>query len=160
MVDDLFLNLTTLGNTESYDKLVVHCGILYIDPYSHSRAIRRKVQGHNRHDVLRFVSVTIKYAIIQGNAILDRFRYIPDLTIDGLKSSHREDLLFLFTTLLECKIGLSNLCTTYENDRNILSVISVIESSINNFIIDCNSVGMRNKTDNNLLNSIGDTISF
>ena len=160
MIDDLFLNLTTLGNVESYDKLLVHYGILYIDPYSHSRGIRRKFKGHNRYDVLRFISVTIKYAIIQGNAILDRFRYIPDLTVDGLKTSHREDLLILFTSLSECKTGLNCLCTTYENDRNVLSAIGVIETSIENFIIDCNNIGIKNITTNNVLNSLEDTISF
>ncbi len=160
MIDDLFLNLTTIGNVEPYDKLLVHYGILYIDPYSHTRAFRRKFQGHNRHDVLRFVSVTIKYAIIQGNAILDRFRYIPDLTIDGLKASHREDLLILFTSLLECKTGLSNLSTTYEDDRNMLSGIDVIVTSIDNFISDCNNVDIRNNDINDTTDSLGDTISF
>ncbi len=160
MIEDIILNLNTISKIEQYDKLLVNYGTLYIDPYSKLRGLRRKWQGHNRYDMLKFVSSTIRLAINYGNSILHRFRYIPDLTLDDLDSLQKDELMLLYKTLLECRSGLSELCSTYKDDKNVLSSIEIVETSIENFIDECNNIGLRNSFFKEQKNPMEETISF
>ena len=68
--------------------------------------------------------------------------------------------MLLYKTLLECRSGLSELCSTYEDDKNVLSSIEIIETCIENFIDECNNIGLRNSFFKEQKNPMEETISF
>ena len=83
MIDDLVLNLTTLGKLRQDDKLSVHYGRLYIAPYTYTRALRRKFTGQNRYDVITFIGTTTSYSLAYAKSITNRLNNPNVSHVDG-----------------------------------------------------------------------------
>ena len=133
MLDDLILNLTTLGKLRQDDKLTVYYGRLYIDPYTFGRSMKRKITGQNRYDVLTFISTTSNYALAYRKSIVNRVIDKDDSNIDVLEPLKREELVNLYQAFVLALGGLDELKNTYVDDRSAISSIDVVINNIAKF---------------------------
>ena len=140
MLDELILNLTTLGKLRENDKLSVHYGRLYVAPNTFGRALRRKLTGQNRYDVISFIATTINYSIAYAKSITYR-NITPtgteDITIYMLDARSKDELANLYLGFIQALSGLEELKNSYIDDRSAISSIEVICNKISNFVEDC-----------------------
>lgn len=146
MIPDLLFNLNVIGKIQSYDKLILNSGILYIDPFSYTRAIRRKLLGQNRHNIMAFISTIISYTLLYCKSISDNIITPNDSVVcfDLIQPNMRDDLIILYESLNHVVKGLGRLKKSYINDKSITDSIDQISLKISNYLIECNLIGVHN----------------
>tara|TARA_Y100000768_G_C23969951_1_gene679987 strand:- start:210 stop:704 length:495 start_codon:yes stop_codon:yes gene_type:complete len=146
MIPDLLFNLNVIGRIKSQDKLILNSGILYIDPFSYTRAIRRKLFGQNRHNIIAFISTIISYTLLYCKSITDNIISHNDSVIcfDLIQPNMRNDLIVLYESLNHVVKGLGRLKNSYINDKSITDSIDKISLKISNYLIECNLIGVHN----------------
>ena len=145
MLDELILNLTTLGKLRPGDKLSVHYGRLYISQSAYTRPLRRFLSNQNRYDTISFISTTANYSLAYAKSISNQFVMRPsgdDITLDNCNPQHREELSNLYQAFLCALNGLDELKNSYSDDRSAISSIDVICNNISNFVEDCKTIGI------------------
>tara|TARA_B100000900_G_C20277337_1_gene592561 strand:- start:102 stop:617 length:516 start_codon:yes stop_codon:yes gene_type:complete len=146
MIPDLLFNLNVIGQIKSSDKLILNSGILYIDPFSYTRAIRRKLLGQNRYNIMVFINTIINYTLIYCKSISDKIISHNNSVIcfDLIKPNMRNDLIVLYESLNHVVKGLGRLKNSYINDKYITEYIDKISLQISNYLVECNLIGIHN----------------
>ena len=144
MLDDLILNLTTLGKLRPDDKLSVHYGRLYISQSAYTRPLRRYLSNQNRYDTISFISTTASYSLAYAKSISNQLivKQGDAMRMENINHQSREELSNLYQAFLCALNGLEELKNSYADDRSALSSIDVICNNIANFVEDCKAIGI------------------
>lgn len=142
-MDELILNLTTIGSLRPGDKLSVYYGRFHVISTGYFRSIRRYFSGQNRNDTISYISTTVNYGLLCGTSILNSARKSEDeYDLDLLSNDERYGISKLFNGFILCLNGLEELKKSYEDDRTYISQIDVIKNSIIVFVETCRSMGI------------------
>ena len=63
-MDELILNLTTIGSLRPGDKLSVYYGRFHVISNGYFRSIRRYFSGQNRNDTISYIITTVNYGLL------------------------------------------------------------------------------------------------
>ena len=144
-LEELILNLTTIGRLREGDKLSVYYGRFYITPHGYFRSIRRYFNGQNRNDTIDYISTTINYSLVYARSLINnckREEGVYDLS--NLNINERQELISLYNTLKNCVTGLNELGNSYSDDRSTLSLLDVIRTNVETFLNDANETCLDN----------------
>jgi len=146
MIQDLLFNLNVIGRIKSSDKLILNSGILYIDPFSYTRSIRRQILCQNRHNIMAFISTIILYTLLYCKSISDKIISSNDTVVcfDLIQPDMRNDLIILYESLNHVVKGLGRLKNSYINDITITNPIDQLSVKISDYLIECNLIGVHN----------------
>ena len=144
-LDELVLNLTTIGKLREGDKLSVYYGRFYISQNGWLRGVKRYVMGQNRNDTLQYVQTTVSYSLSYAKSITNNIKKPVnenECIYELLDIDKREELVKLYNAFIVTMKGLNELSNSYNDDRTCLSQIDVISNNINNFLEDCKEMGI------------------
>ncbi len=149
-MEELILNLTTIGSLRPDDKLSVYYGRFHVVSPCFLRSVRRYISGQNRRDIIAYISTTVNYGLLCGNSILSCARQSEDeYDLDLLSNDDKDSISKLFNGFVLCLNGLEELTKSYGEDRTSISQIDVIKSEIIVFVESCREMGisrfLRNK---------------
>ncbi len=149
-MDELILNLTTIGSLRPGDKLSVYYGRFHVVSPCFLRSFRRYFSGQNRHDTITYISTTVNYGLLCGSSILNCARKSEDeYHLDLLSNDDKDSISKLFNGFVLCLNGLEELKKSYGEDRTSISQIDVIKSEVIVFVELCREMGisrfLRNK---------------
>ena len=131
MMDELLVNLTTIGKLSPGDKLAVEKGKIYISSSRYQRPFCRWYNNQNRITTIDFLKNTIDYAITYSYSKIVLIRTILN-TINGtdtnqeILSKSLDELKIILNSLQHVLRGLEELKGTYKDDRSVLSSLDVI----------------------------------
>ncbi len=142
-MEELILNLTTIGSLRPDDKLSVYYGRFHVVSPCFLRSVRRYISGQNRRDIIAYISTTVNYGLLCGNSILSCARQSEDeYDLDLLSNEDKDSISKLFNGFVLCLNGLEELTKSYGEDRTSISQIDVIRSEIIVFVELCRDIGI------------------
>lgn len=128
--DYFYVNLNTLSQIEEYDKLglknIDNEVKLIVDKGSYVSFITRKYNGYDRLSVINYLK-----------DFINKLEKYVDLLVKGNLEDYAKVIISIIKTAL---IGLTNLKTTYVDDSNIVSEISLIIIKLESFIQQLNEI--------------------
>lgn len=128
--DYFYVNLNTLSQIEEYDKLglknIDNEVKLVVDKGSYLSFITRKYNGYDRLSVINYLK-----------DFINKLEKYVDLLVKGNLEDYAKVIISIIKTAL---IGLTNLKTTYVDDSNIVSEISLIIIKLESFIQQLNEI--------------------
>tara|TARA_B100000029_G_scaffold339613_1_gene331836 strand:+ start:5783 stop:6253 length:471 start_codon:yes stop_codon:yes gene_type:complete len=142
-MEELILNLTTIGSLRPDDKLSVYYGRFHVVSPCFLRSVRRYISGQNRRDIIAYISTTVNYGLLCGNSILSCARQSEDeYDLDLLSNEDKDSISKLFNGFVLCLNGLEELTKSYGEDRTSISQIDVIRTEIIVFVELCRDIGI------------------
>lgn len=128
--DYFYVNLNTLSQIEEYDKLglknIDNEVKLIVDKGSYLSFITRKYNGYDRLSVINYLK-----------DFINKLEKYVDLLVKGNLEDYAKVILPIIKTAL---IGLTNLKSTYVDDSNIVSEISLIIIKLESFVQQLNEI--------------------
>lgn len=120
---ELRKNLKLLSRINENDKLTIINGIINIDQRYYFQGLRRWYTNDSRDLTKKFIEKLIRST---------------EYYIRNLKDV--DDLKHLSKSLLISKIGIENLCITYNDDKNFTSILSINIEQFMSFINEINKI--------------------
>jgi hypothetical protein len=128
--DYFYVNLNTLSQIEEYDKLglknIDNELKLVVDKGSYISFITRRYNGYDRLTVINYLK-----------DFINKLEKYVDLLVKGNLEDYAKVIIPIIKTAL---IGLTNLKTTYIDDSNIVSEISLIIIKLESFVQQLNEI--------------------
>lgn len=128
--DYFYVNLNTLSQIEEYDKLglknIDNELKLVVDKGSYISFITRKYNGYDRLSVINYLK-----------DFINKLEKYVDLLVKGNLEDYAKVIIPIIKSAL---IGLTNLKTTYIDDSNIVSEISLIIIKLESFVQQLNEI--------------------
>tara|TARA_Y100000389_G_C17471158_1_gene531122 strand:- start:14424 stop:14900 length:477 start_codon:yes stop_codon:yes gene_type:complete len=140
-LEDLVINLNTIGRLRQGDKLSVYCGRFYISEHTYFRSVKRYFGNQNRNDTIQYVSSTVNYSITYAKSLLAILK-VTENSIESMEEKNRDEVICLYHPLQMCLGGLTHLIESYSDDRTCLSQIDIIRTNIIQFIEECKDLGI------------------
>lgn len=132
-IDQIIINLKTIGKLKINDKLYMSNGYITIQNESITRPLVRKVYGYSREQSCIVIHEVVQKAIRSSNVLL---RINGNCTNDNIHFMNYLKLLIgLRESFSECKEGLTNFIHTYSCDVTIVSRIENLLNHINNQLV-------------------------
>jgi hypothetical protein len=140
-LEDIYVNLTLLSKIEVGDKLIKNGKNINIDT-SIFPFITRWFYGHNRNDILLFISLILNKAFV-----------INDELTNETKNTETQQLLRLTNDLKNAINGLGNLKQTYHYDKLAQAEIDVMIENIRTKV-DLNLKNVRHNSIDTTINNV------
>tara|TARA_Y100000389_G_scaffold184612_1_gene203227 strand:- start:1065 stop:1505 length:441 start_codon:yes stop_codon:yes gene_type:complete len=134
MLDELIVNLTTIGKLSPGDKIAVEKGKIFISSSRYQRPLARWFNNQNRYNSIDFLKNTIDFALQYSYSKMDLIKTLKLNTdkpsSDEILIKSNDELKIIINTFQNILRGLEELKGTYKDDRSVLSSLDVIINKI------------------------------
>lgn len=129
-IDQIVINLKTIGKIKINDKLFIHNGFIMIQKDTILRPFVRKLYGYDRNQSCVIIQEVITKAIRASSTLCNIDNMHHGNPINFL--NYLKIMINLRDSFSSCKEGLNNFIHTYESDQTIISRIENLVVHVNN----------------------------
>lgn len=129
-VDQIIVNLRTIGKLKINDKLYIYNGFINIQKDTLLRSFYRTIYGYDRNQSCLIIQEVINKAIRASSTLVNIENIHPENPINFL--NYLKIMISLRESFCLSKEGLNNFIRTYEEDQTIVSRTENLLAHINN----------------------------